>query len=92
VSGTYYNHILFFCRKGKRKGVKRINIYGVQIDLNPDIILYKKGTDRISGAIKLIFSKNRQITPMEGQVIAGIIKSTLEKKFKLSVDSKNVLH
>lgn len=83
-------YILHGAQRVKMPELKKTNVYGVQIDLNPDILLYKRGSDKVIGAIKIIFSKNRRITPMEGQIIAGIIKSIIERKLKITLSHKNV--
>jgi hypothetical protein len=66
---------------------KNTRINGVLIHLSPDIIFYTK--DEVKGAMKLIFSKDRPITPLEGQVIAGLTARFLGKLYKTKIQSKN---
>jgi hypothetical protein len=90
VTKIFPEYLKYDARRVKFQEVKKASVYGVQIDLNPDLLLFMKNSDEIVGAVKFIFSRSRNITPMEGQIIAGFIKSHIEKKLKVPINEKNV--
>jgi hypothetical protein len=75
-----------FYSQRPNKEQKNTRINGVLVHLAPDIVFLTRG--EIKGAMKLIFSK-RPITPLEGQIIAGLTAKFLEKNFKARIYHKD---
>ena len=88
--GKYFKYILLPNQNSSFR-IRNNKINGVTIHLNPDVLLFNKKSDEIIGAIKFVFSKSKQMTPMKGQIIAGLIKEYVEKKFKVISDHNNYL-
>lgn len=80
-------YLRFNSKNGLPKNLRRTQINNVLIHLSPEIIFSIK--DQIKGAMKLVFSKSRPITPMEGQIIAVLISRFLQKNFKVTIQPKN---
>lgn len=70
---------------------KAITINGVLISLRPEILLLDSGTNQPKGAIKLVFSKGHFLSVQEGQCIAGLIRSYLEKELNINCNFKDCI-
>jgi hypothetical protein len=75
-----------FISQRPTKEQRNTRINGVLVHLAPDIVF--SANEEITGAMKLIFSK-RPITPLEGQIIAGLTAKFLEKNFKAKIHHKD---
>jgi len=73
------------------KDCKSITINGVLISLRPEILLLNPATNQPKGAIKLVFSKGHFLTIQEGQCIAGLIKTYLEKELNIKCYYKDCI-
>lgn len=80
------------------RGGKAINkedyntmVNGVNIHLQPEIILLDSKTKGIKGFIKLVFSKSRNIDWQEGYFTAALIKSQMEKRFGVKLKEKDCI-
>ena len=73
------------------KDCKSITINGVVISLRPEILLLDINTNQPKGAIKLAFAKGHFLSIQEGQCIAGLIKSYLEKELKITCSYKDCI-
>jgi hypothetical protein len=62
------------------KDCKAITVNDVLISLRPEILLLDIKTNQPKGAIKLAFSKGHFLSIQEGQCIAGLIRTYLEKE------------
>jgi len=73
------------------KDCKSITINGVLISLRPEILLLNPDTHQPKGAIKLVFSKGHFLSIQEGQCIAGLIKTYLEKELNIKCHYKDCI-
>jgi len=83
--------LAFISHRGLPQKDTTKNIYGVEVRLNPDILLLGKDGKTVIGAIRLVFSKTRAIDINEGQVIAGIIKNHIEKQYDIHLKAANCI-
>lgn len=77
---------LQFKSERSRPELRTIMINGICLHLSPDLLFIDQG--KIVGGIKLIFSK-KAISPMEGQIIAGLLARTLTRKYKANIKNAN---
>lgn len=76
----------FKVERGLPKEQKSLMINGILIRIGPDIIIMKNGI--IIGAIKLCFAKSKPLTPLEGQIIAGLTQKHLHKISKTKIEPR----
>ena len=91
MKGFEIPKILHNCEiKSYRGKVKKIEIAGVEISINPDLILKtknKKG-DPVVGGIKLHFSKNQQLGKDSRENVAMVMKKFLEENYSEKADGE----
>jgi Virus-capping methyltransferase len=74
--------------RGLPKEKRQLKTNGILIHLTPDISFWDK-EKKLVGAMKLIFSKGRKITPMEGQIISGMLYKSMRRNYKVDIEQKN---
>ncbi|QQL51002.1 hypothetical protein [Mucilaginibacter ginkgonis] len=88
---TVVPYLTFKSQKGLQKEFSNINIDGVEINLNPDIVLLDNRDLSIKGVVKLVFSKSREVDFTEGQMISGLLKYHIDKHYGLNIDPVNCM-
>jgi hypothetical protein len=81
-------YLSFKSLPGLPKEKRNNRMDGVVVHLTPEIVFTDKKTKMVCGALKVAFTK-KALTPMEGQIVAGLIHKHLERLFKTPIDAKN---
>ncbi|HEX5153622.1 MAG TPA: hypothetical protein VFW07_19370 [Parafilimonas sp.] len=84
-------YLQFNAKKGLPPQEQNTTIQNVTIHIKPDVILLDATTKEIKGAIKLVFSKSRNIDSPEANIIAAGIKSHLDSLYKIKLKPENCI-
>ena len=67
------------------------NISGVLLHLKPEILMVDKSTHKVTGFIRLAFTKSRAVNLLEADVITSAIKDQVEKQFAVKLNPQQCL-